>query len=80
MLHPEIEQQLPLAAKTIPEYLKSAGYTSACVGKWHLGGKGFDPVAQGFDVAYTMPANTKPSATEGREGRIRPDAQGDRIY
>ncbi|MHC4171535.1 MAG: sulfatase [Planctomycetota bacterium] len=38
---------------TIPEALKSAGYTSACIGKWHLGNKApFRPQDQGFDVEF----------------------------
>ena len=38
---------------TIPEALKSAGYTSACIGKWHLGDKEpFRPEDQGFDVVF----------------------------
>jgi len=38
---------------TIPEALKSAGYTSACIGKWHLGDKApFRPQDQGFDVEF----------------------------
>ena len=38
---------------TIPEALKSAGYTCACIGKWHLGNKEpFRPQDQGFDVAF----------------------------
>jgi arylsulfatase A len=47
---PAFEQQLPLAEKTIPEYLKQAGYRTASIGKWHLGGKGFSPLEQGYDV------------------------------
>jgi len=38
---------------TIPEALKAGGYTSACIGKWHLGGKEpFRPEDQGFDVVF----------------------------
>jgi len=38
---------------TIPEALKQAGYTSACIGKWHLGGKApHRPIDRGFDVAF----------------------------
>ncbi len=38
---------------TIPEALKPAGYTSACIGKWHLGTKApCRPVDRGFDVAF----------------------------
>lgn len=44
------EQQLPLAETTLPELLKPLGYRSASVGKWHLGGEGFAPTDQGFDV------------------------------
>ena len=44
------EQQLPLAETTLPETLKPLGYRSASIGKWHLGGEGFSPTDQGFDV------------------------------
>ncbi len=49
---PKFNQQLPLEEATIPEALKRAGYVSACMGKWHLGGKGFGPAQQGFDVVF----------------------------
>jgi arylsulfatase A len=68
LLHPKIEQQLPLAEVTIAERLKAAGYASGLVGKWHLGGKGFLPTDQGFDFYYAGEANTKPSDVEGGKG------------
>jgi len=38
---------------TIPEALKAGGYTSACIGKWHLGSKEpFRPQDRGFDVEF----------------------------
>jgi arylsulfatase A-like enzyme len=38
---------------TIPEALKLAGYTSACIGKWHLGDESpYRPIDRGFDVAF----------------------------
>ncbi len=38
---------------TIPDALRQGGYTSACIGKWHLGGKSpYRPVDRGFDVAF----------------------------
>lgn len=50
LLTPKFEQALPLREITIAEALKPLGYRSASIGKWHLGGKGFLPTDQGFDV------------------------------
>jgi arylsulfatase A-like enzyme len=68
LLHPKIAQQLPHAETTMAEYLKEAGYATACIGKWHLGGAGFGPKEQGFDIVHAGQANTEPSATEGGKG------------
>ncbi|MDR2707096.1 MAG: sulfatase [Planctomycetaceae bacterium] len=41
---------------TIAEMLKEQGYTTACVGKWHLGdAKPFLPTNQGFDEYFGLP-------------------------
>jgi len=41
---------------TIPEMLKEKGYTSALVGKWHLGhAVGYLPTDQGFDSYFGVP-------------------------
>src|SRR5215831_17092953 len=42
--------ELKLSETTVAEALKPAGYHSASVGKWHLGGEGFLPTDQGFDL------------------------------
>jgi arylsulfatase A-like enzyme len=68
LLHPEMRQQLPLEETTVAERLRSAGYATAMIGKWHLGGKGFTPLEQGFDVYHPGQATTKPSDTEGGKG------------
>jgi arylsulfatase A len=68
LLHPTMLKQLPLEEKTLAEHLKTAGYVTACVGKWHLGGKDYSPDKQGFNVVFAPPANTKPSDTEGGKG------------
>jgi arylsulfatase A-like enzyme len=47
---PPICQQLSLEEITLAESLAPAGYASASVGKWHLGGPPFWPEHQGFDV------------------------------
>lgn len=70
LLHPKIEQQLSLAEVTIAETLKAAGYHTACIGKWHLGGKGFSPLEQGFDVYHEGHAKTEPTADEGGKGEF----------
>lgn len=41
---------------TIAEILKTRGYNTACIGKWHLGDHpDFLPTKQGFDVYYGIP-------------------------
>lgn len=44
---------------TIPMYLKQVGYTSVCIGKWHLGyhTKGSHPLDKGFDNCYGIMSN-----------------------
>jgi len=52
----EAAGQLPLSDKTVtvPELLKTAGYTTGMIGKWGLGdiGTSGDPTKQGFDFFY----------------------------
>ncbi len=48
---PEFNQQLPLNEITLAEALKPAGYKTASLGKWHLGGAKHNPPDQGFDVS-----------------------------
>jgi len=50
LLRPALWQQLASDEITIAELLKSAGYATGHIGKWHLGGEGFGPLQQGFDV------------------------------
>ncbi len=70
LLQPVIEGQLPLEEFTVAELLKAAGYTTACIGKWHLGGAGFGPKEQGFDVVFAGESKTTPTAEEGSKGEI----------
>ena len=44
------ENKLPLEEVTPAEALKQAGYATFYAGKWHLGGEGYLPEQQGFDV------------------------------
>ncbi|MGE0103126.1 MAG: sulfatase [Blastocatellales bacterium] len=50
LARPNIRQELPLGETTLAEAMKSAGYATAHIGKWHLGGVGFGPENQGFDL------------------------------
>lgn len=50
---------LPVTEKTIADRLKSLGYATCAVGKWHLGnGPQFIATARGFDEFYGTVANT----------------------
>jgi arylsulfatase A-like enzyme len=44
---------IPTSERLFPARLQKAGYTTACVGKWHLGAaKAFHPNKRGFDYFY----------------------------
>lgn len=60
---PHTANELKLAETTIAERLKPAGYRSASVGKWHLGGEGYLPTDQGFDMNIGGSASGSPPRT-----------------
>ena len=60
LLVEETETRLDLEVVTIAEALKTAGYATASVGKWHLGGRGYLPTDQGFDVNIAGNARGSP--------------------
>ncbi|MGN1211126.1 MAG: sulfatase-like hydrolase/transferase, partial [Candidatus Cryptobacteroides sp.] len=45
-----VTQDLPHEAETIAETLRSNGYRTALIGKWHLGETGSVPQEHGFDI------------------------------
>ena len=49
LLGPELPDRLPADVPTLAERLSEAGYRTASVGKWHLGGPGAGPLDRGFD-------------------------------
>jgi arylsulfatase A-like enzyme len=54
-MRPMAELGMPPSEITIAEVLKSAGYQTAHIGKWHLGGtNGMRPEDQGFDDSLYM--------------------------
>ena len=47
-------ERLSLKTYTLPEMLKSVGYTTGIFGKWHLGDEeAYRPESRGFDEVYT---------------------------
>ena len=77
-------QQLPLEEITIAELLKQKGYKTFFSGKWHLGGEGYLPEDQGFDInigghekgsppgGYYAPYNN-PKILDGPDGEYLTD-------
>jgi arylsulfatase A len=69
---PDFRPQLPLDEETLAERLKAKGYRTACLGKWHLGGAGFEATKQGFDMAtpdiagFRRNAPFRPGAAAGQ--------------
>jgi arylsulfatase A-like enzyme len=53
VLRPDAQNGLASSEVTLAEVMKPAGYTTGCIGKWHLGFmKGMRPMEQGFDSYY----------------------------
>ncbi len=72
---PLIRQQLLLEETSLAETLKQAGYATAHIGKWHLGGAGFEPENQGFDLNVAGDHTGTPLsyfAPYQRDGRFMP--------
>ena len=53
-------EKLALGEQTLAERLKARGYATFFGGKWHLGGEGFMPEDQGFDVNFAGGGNGMP--------------------
>ena len=71
LLQPALPTGLQTDAATLAEKLKKVGYTTACVGKWHLGGRApQDPGSRGFDRVFAGKPNTQPSEVEGGKGEF----------
>lgn len=71
LLQPALPAGLKPDAATLAERLKKVGYSTACVGKWHLGGKPpLDPGSRGFDTVFAGKPNTQPSESEGGKGEF----------
>ena len=66
VLFPDSMGGLPQSEITIPELLKTAGYSTCMVGKWHLGHRPEHlPVTQGFDSYWGVPYSNDMDALKG---------------
>ncbi|MBI4891169.1 MAG: sulfatase [Acidobacteria bacterium] len=66
VLFPYSEGGLPDTETTIAQHLKSAGYRTAMVGKWHLGHlPKYLPVRHGFDTYFGLPYSNDMGPTPG---------------
>src|SRR5688572_2878016 len=50
LLVPEWTKYLPLEEVTVARALRSTGYATASIGKWHLGNEEYFPEKHGFDI------------------------------
>jgi arylsulfatase A len=84
LARPMIRQALPLEEVTLAERFKEAGYATAHIGKWHLGGEGFGPREQGFDLnvagdhtgtprSYFAPFTGMPGLEKAEDGEYLTD-------
>ena len=67
-----VNLNLPEGVQTIAQLLKAKGYATAAVGKWHLGGKGHQPTAHGFDEYFpgkSFPGAESPQGGKGELGQ-----------
>ena len=70
LLAPKQNLFLPAGVTTLAERLKPAGYRTAAVGKWHLGGKAHQPTDHGFDEYFQGEANPGNESPAGGKGEI----------
>lgn len=64
VLFPNSAEGLPSSEITIAELLKTRGYATAAIGKWHLGWQSeYLPMKQGFDSYFGIPYSNDMDAT-----------------
>ncbi|NQT41202.1 MAG: sulfatase, partial [Planctomycetes bacterium] len=80
VLFPNSAGGLPAEEVTVAEVLRSAGYRTACVGKWHLGHlPQYLPTSHGFDsylgIPYSNDMDRVADAPGGRESFWKPKVE-----
>ena len=78
VLFPQSKKGLHPDEYTIAEHLKSAGYQTACIGKWHLGHYlETMPLAHGFDEYYGIPYSNDMNHPQNKD---RPRVSSDETW
>ena len=67
LLSAPVNLALPAGVPTIAEVLKTKGYATMAIGKWHVGGKGHQPTDHGFDEF--VPGRPNPGAESPLGGK-----------
>ena len=68
VLFPDSKNGLPADEITLAEQLKTVGYNTACIGKWHLGHKEpYLPTQNGFDYYFGIPYSNDMDQIKGTE-------------
>ncbi len=78
VLFPDSAGGLPESEITIAEALKTKGYVTACVGKWHLGHlRQYLPTSNGFDSYFGIPYSNDMDRVggEGRQAFFQPKTE-----
>src|SRR5262245_55604858 len=80
VLFPDSKGGLPANEMTIAELLRSKGYATACIGKWHLGHlPPYLPGKHGFDYYFGIPYSNDmdrvPTAPMGRAAFLAPKSE-----
>lgn len=78
MIGPMCKQYLDTAEVTLAEALKTAGYRTAHIGKWHLGPREYWPEAQGFDINIGGTNSGMPRSFFWPEWKGNPPIEGKR--
>lgn len=80
VLRPVAKRGLNPQEVTIAEVLKTQGYATACIGKWHLGDQPqFLPTRQGFDEYFGIPYSDDMTPREGKPWPPLPLMEGEKV-
>lgn len=71
LIDPVVSPHLPRNVETFAERLRASGYATGYFGKWHLGGEGYGPAQQGWDVVFEHQGNTVIPEVSGSAGTRR---------